>query len=177
LKPVLALAAAAAVAFGCASAPESRTTSTAAAASSAAPVAAPSAAAPMAAAKTGCVPPPKDLVVKELEPGSGDSARFRTAVLVGYTGWLYDGCKPDFKGEQFDTSVGRSTPFGFMVGTGKVIKGWDEGIIGMKEKGKRLLVIPADKAYGAAGAPGGKIPPNSTLVFEVELNKIIQHAP
>jgi FKBP-type peptidyl-prolyl cis-trans isomerase len=178
LKQVLALAAAAAVAFGCATAQESRTPSAASASSAPAPVAAaPAAPAPVGAPQTECVPPPKDLVVKELDPGSGDSARFRTAVHVGYTGWLYDGCKPDFKGEQFDSSVGRATPFGFMVGVGKVIRGWDEGIIGMKEKGKRLLIIPPDKAYGAAGAAGGKIPPNSTLVFEVDLNKIIQHAP
>jgi FKBP-type peptidyl-prolyl cis-trans isomerase FkpA len=167
LKQVLALAAAAAVAIGCATAQEPRPT----------PPPSAAAPAPVAAAKTDCAAPPRELVVKELAPGAGDAARFRTAVMVSYTGWLYDGCKADLKGEQFDTSVGRATPFGFMVGTGRVIKGWDEGIIGMKENGKRLLIIPADKAYGAAGAPGGKIPPHSTLVFEVELNKILQHAP
>ena len=133
--------------------------------------------APKADDKAGCVPPPKELVVKELEPGSGDRVVIaNSAVLVTYTGWLYDGCAKDLKGEQFDTSVGRSTPFGFMVGVGKVIKGWDEGILGMKEKeAKRLLVIPPDKAYGDRGAPGGKIPPNSTLVFEVQTIQIVYY--
>jgi FKBP-type peptidyl-prolyl cis-trans isomerase FkpA len=137
------------------------------------PAPAPVAMAPAASAK--CVPPPTDLVVKDLEPGKGDSARFRTAVLVDYTGWLYDGCKPDFKGAEFDSSSGRQ-PLSFMVGVGRVIRGWDEGVIGMKEGGKRLLIIPADKAYGSSGAPGGKIPPNSALVFEVRLDHIILQA-
>ena len=133
--------------------------------------------APKAADKTGCAPPPKEMVVKELKAGTGDRVVVpNSAVLVSYTGWLYDGCAKDLKGEQFDTSVGRTTPFGFMVGVGKVIKGWDEGIVGMKEKeAKRLLVIPPDKAYGDKGAPGGKIPPNSTLVFEVETLQIVYY--
>jgi len=121
---------------------------------------------------TACAPAPKELVKKDLDAGSGDSARFRSAVIVSYTGWLYDGCKPDLKGEQFDTSVGRSTPFGFVVGAGRVIKGWDEGLVGMKEHGRRLLVIPPDKAYGER-AVGPVIKPNSTLVFEVELLRIL----
>jgi FKBP-type peptidyl-prolyl cis-trans isomerase len=122
-----------------------------------------------------CVPPPTEMVVKDLQPGTGDAARFRSAVLVAYTGWLYDGCAPDFKGEMFDTSTGKPS-ISFMVGAGRVIRGWDEGLIGLKEGGKRLLIIPPDKAYGAGGAPGGKIPPNSTLVFEVALEKIIMQA-
>jgi FKBP-type peptidyl-prolyl cis-trans isomerase len=126
-------------------------------------------------ATVGCAPPPSELVVKDLEGGSGESVRFRSAVLVNYTGWLYDGCKSDLKGEQFDSSVGRSVPFGFMVGAGKVIKGWDEGLVGMKEHGKRLLVIPPGKAYGER-AVGPVIKPNSTLVFEVELVRIIGQA-
>jgi FKBP-type peptidyl-prolyl cis-trans isomerase len=93
-------------------------------------------------------------------------------VLVGYTGWVYDGCKPDFKGTEFDSSRGRPAPFGLTVGAGQVIKGWDEGLMGMKEKGKRLLVIPPDKAYGAR-SPTPSIPANSTLVFEVELVQIV----
>lgn len=119
-----------------------------------------------------CIPPPKDLVVKDIEEGTGQTVRFRSAVLVGYTGWVYDGCKPDFKGKQFDSSYDRPTPFGLTVGAGRVIKGWDEGLMGMKEKGKRLLIIPPDKAYGAR-SPSPAIPPNSTLVFEVELVQII----
>jgi FKBP-type peptidyl-prolyl cis-trans isomerase len=123
-------------------------------------------------AKAACAPPPTELVKKDLDAGSGDAARFRSAVIVSYTGWLYDGCKPGLKGEQFDTSVGRSTPFGLVLGAGRVIKGWDEGLIGMKEHGRRLLVIPPDKAYGER-AVGPIIKPNSTLVFEVELLKIL----
>ena len=126
-----------------------------------------------APAPAACAPAPKELTKKELAPGTGDPIATRTAVLVGYTGWLYDGCKADLKGAQFDTSVGRATPFGLVVGGGRVIKGWDEGLVGMKEGGKRLLVIPPDKAYGEKGA-GDKIPPNSTLVFEVELIKVLQ---
>ena len=119
-----------------------------------------------------CPPPPKELVTKDLEKGEGEAVAFRTAVQVSYTGWLYDGCAKDLKGEKFDTSDGRVTPFGFMVGAGRVIKGWDEGLIGIQKGGKRLLVIPADKAYGAR-SPTPKIPPNSALVFEVTLTNIL----
>jgi FKBP-type peptidyl-prolyl cis-trans isomerase FkpA len=121
------------------------------------------------AAPAKCATPPKDLVITEVAPGKGDAAAFKSAVLVQYTGWLYDGCAKDLKGEMFDTSQGRPTPFGFLVGTGKVIKGWDEGVIGMKVGGKRTLVIPPDKAYGERSVGGGKIPASSTLVFDVEL--------
>jgi len=124
-----------------------------------------------APAPVACAVPPSDLVTRDLVPGTGDTARFRSAVLVNYTGWLYDGCKTDLKGAEFDTSVGRPTPFGFIVGAGRVIRGWDRGVIGMKEGGKRLLVIPASLAYGERGV--GKIPPNSVLVFEVTLEKIV----
>ena len=157
-KLALALAAAA-LAAGCAQTPESR------------PVAA-------AAAAPACKPPPKELEVKDIEPGRGeDRARFRSAVLVSYTGWLYDGCKPDLKGEMFDTNTNKPMPvMSLMVGAGRVIKGWDEGLVGMKEGGKRLLIIPPDKAYGA-NSPTPKIPPNSTLVFEVVMAKLVAHAP
>ncbi|HZZ91662.1 MAG TPA: FKBP-type peptidyl-prolyl cis-trans isomerase [Usitatibacter sp.] len=164
MNKALAWAALALAAGGCAGTDTKTTASQPAPAASAA-----------TAASTNCVPPPADLVVKDLEPGKGDTARFRTAVLVDYTGWLYDGCKPDFKGAEFDSSSGRQ-PLSFMVGVGRVIRGWDEGLLGMKEGGKRLLIIPADKAYGAGGAPGGKIPPNSALVFEVTLQHIIMQA-
>ncbi len=122
---------------------------------------------PVAATKGDCTPPPKELVVKDLEKGTGDAVVTRSAVLVGYTGWLYEPCSKDHKGEQFDSSEGRPTPFGFVVGAGRVIKGWDEGLVGMQKGGKRLLVIPPDKAYGEKGR--GKIPASSTLVFEVAL--------
>jgi len=124
------------------------------------------------AADKGCVPPPKELVTKDIEKGTGEEVAFRSAVAVGYTGWVYDGCAKDLKGEKFDSSDGRPTPFGFMVGAGRVIKGWDEGLIGMQKGGKRLLVIPPDKAYGER-SPTAKIPPNSTLVFEVTMQSIL----
>lgn len=129
---------------------------------------------PVAAPKA-CAPAPSELVVKDLAPGSGKALGFRTAANVFYTGWLYDGCKPDFKGKQFDSNVGK-VPFPLMVGVGRVIKGWDEGVVGMKEKGRRLLIIPPNKAYGAREFPDGRIPPNSTLVFEIEVVNIV-HQP
>ncbi|HLX21893.1 MAG TPA: FKBP-type peptidyl-prolyl cis-trans isomerase [Usitatibacter sp.] len=127
--------------------------------------------------KAGCVAAPKELVVKDTKVGPGAEVVFRTPILVSYTGWLYDPCKPDHKGEMFDTSAGRATPFGFIVGAGRVIKGWDEGLIGMHEDGQRTLVIPPDKAYGEKGTPNGKIPPNSTLVFDVTLLKVLNSTP
>lgn len=130
-----------------------------------------------AAAQTGGVAAPapaevQDLVIKDTKVGEGRAAEKGKAVLVHYTGWLYDPKAPDQKGAQFDTSAGRSAPFGFIIGVGRVIKGWDEGVPGMKEGGKRTLVIPPAKAYGDKGA-GGKIPPNATLLFEVELVKVV----
>jgi FKBP-type peptidyl-prolyl cis-trans isomerase FkpA len=122
------------------------------------------------AQRAGCEPAPKELVVKDLEPGKGRVVGFRTAVLVVYTGWLYDPCAPDHKGVEFDSNSGQRVPLGFMVGAGRVIKGWEEGLIGMVEGGKRQLVIPPDKAYGERSV--GKIPPNATLVFDVNLVQI-----
>lgn len=116
----------------------------------------------------------KELVKQDLSvPPEGKVAEQGKAVLVNYTGWLYDPKAKDQKGEQFDTSVGRPTPFGFVIGAGRVIKGWDEGVPGMREGGKRRLIIPAAMAYGERGAGNGKIPPNATLLFEVELIKIL----
>ena len=124
-------------------------------------------------AKAACAPAPKELVTKDLKKGDGPLVAFRSAILVSYTGWLYDECAPDHKGAKFDSSEGRATPLGFIVGAGRVIKGWDEGLIGTQENTDRLLIIPPDKGYGASAAPGGKIPPNSTLVFEVTVLKIL----
>ena len=165
MRALLALAFAGAFAFGCA-APETEKVATQDSARAVAPVA------PAAPPAATCAPPPADLVVKDITPGTGQAVRFRSAVLVGYTGWVYDGCKPDFKGKEFDSSRDRPAPFGFTVGAGRVIKGWDEGLMGMKEKGKRLLIIPAAKAYGER-SPTPAIPPNSALVFEVELIQIV----
>jgi FKBP-type peptidyl-prolyl cis-trans isomerase FkpA len=129
-------------------------------------------------AKAQCTPAPTELVKKDIAPGKGDKTiEFKTPIHVSYTGWLYDGCAKDFKGEKFDSSEGRVTPFGFLVGVGKVIKGWDEGLLGMKEGGKRTLIIPSNLAYGPAGAGGGRIPPNATLVFDVEIIDIITGTP
>ena len=119
-----------------------------------------------------CKPPPKELVMRDLAPGEGKTIGPRSGALVWYTGWVYDGCKPDLKGAQFDSNRDGKVPFSLLVGTGKVIKGWDEGLLGMKEKGKRLLIIPPEKAYGAREVAGGKIPANSTLVFEVEVIQV-----
>jgi FKBP-type peptidyl-prolyl cis-trans isomerase FkpA len=104
------------------------------------------------------------LQFEELVEGIGEEARAGNSVEVHYTGWLTDGTK-------FDSSLDRRSPFAFQLGAGRVIKGWDEGVAGMKVGGKRKLHIPANLGYGARGA-GGVIPPNADLVFEVELLKI-----
>jgi FKBP-type peptidyl-prolyl cis-trans isomerase len=124
-------------------------------------------------AKAPCVATPQQIAAKDIAPGSGEPVVTGSELLVAYTGWLFEGCAPDQQGKQFDTSKNRVTPFGFVLGAGRVIKGWDEGVVGMREGGKRVLWIPADKAYGVKGTPDGSIPPNSALVFEIELLKVI----
>lgn len=104
---------------------------------------------------------PSGLKYTDLETGQGEEARAGKTVDVHYTGWLENGTK-------FDSSLDRGRPFSFRLGGGQVIRGWDEGVAGMKVGGKRRLTIPADLGYGARGA-GGVIPPNATLIFEVEL--------
>jgi FKBP-type peptidyl-prolyl cis-trans isomerase FkpA len=100
--------------------------------------------------------------------GTGREAEPGFNVTVHYTGWLYDAKAEDKKGVKFDSSVDRGQPFNFFLGGGQVIQGWDEGFAGMKVGGKRTLIIPSEMGYGARGA-GGAIPPNATLVFDVEL--------
>jgi len=100
--------------------------------------------------------------------GTGTEAAAGGGVTVHYTGWLYDETKPDHKGRKFDSSRDRNEPFDFRLGAGEVIRGWDEGVAGMKVGGQRTLTIPPDMGYGARGA-GGVIPPNATLIFDVEL--------
>ncbi len=101
-------------------------------------------------------------------PGTGAEATRGAHVSVHYTGWLFDDAASGNRGAKFDSSKDRNDPFDFPLGAGHVIKGWDEGVQGMKVGGTRVLVIPPELGYGARGA-GGVIPPNATLVFEVEL--------
>ena len=103
-----------------------------------------------------------------LKPGSGAAVAGGQIAVVQYTGWLYDSAASDNKGKQFDSSRTGREPFKFPVGTGSVIKGWDQGVAGMKIGETRRLIIPPDLAYGDSGT-GGVIPPGATLVFDVEL--------
>lgn len=106
--------------------------------------------------------------IVDLQPGAGASVAAGQTAVVQYTGWLYETSAPDKKGKEFDSSSKGGQPFRFAVGGGQVIKGWDQGVLGMKVGGRRRLTIPSDLAYGDAGA-GGVIPPGATLVFDVEL--------
>ncbi len=108
------------------------------------------------------------LIQTDLVIGNGAEAVKGKTVSVHYTGWLYDDDAPDNKGVKFDSSYDRGTLFDFPLGAGRVIKGWDRGVAGMRVGGKRALVIPSNLAYGERGA-GRLIPANATLVFEVEL--------
>ena len=101
-------------------------------------------------------------------PGTGAEAAAGQRVTVHYTGWLHDPTAANGRGKKFDSSKDRGDPFRFHLGAGQVIAGWDEGVQGMKVGGTRVLLIPAELGYGERGA-GGVIPPNATLVFEVDL--------
>ena len=109
-----------------------------------------------------------DLKLIDQKIGSGKEAVKGKAAVVHYTGWLYDPQSAEMKGKKFDSSRDRNQPFSFPLGAGRVIKGWDQGVAGMKVGGKRTLIIPAAMAYGPRGA-GGVIPPDSPLIFDVEL--------
>ena len=108
------------------------------------------------------------LQITDTTVGTGAEAVKGKTVVVHYTGWLYDPAASNNRGKKFDSSVDRGQPFTFPLGAGRVIKGWDEGVAGMKVGGKRTLVIPPGMAYGSRGA-GGVIPPDATLLFDVEL--------
>jgi FKBP-type peptidyl-prolyl cis-trans isomerase FkpA len=127
-------------------------------------------AAPAAAASAAASAPlvvGSNLIKIDTVVGTGAEALGGNLVEVHYTGWLYDPKAPNMHGKQFDSSVGRA-PFTFPLGGGRVIKGWDQGVSGMKVGGKRTLIIPGTLGYGSRGA-GSDIPPNATLVFDVEL--------
>lgn len=109
-----------------------------------------------------------DLIKIDHKLGDGATATSGQRVTVHYTGWLYDAKAADQKGKKFDSSRDRNDPFSFNLGAGQVIRGWDEGVAGMKIGGQRTLLIPPQMGYGSHGA-GGVIPPNATLVFDVEL--------
>jgi FKBP-type peptidyl-prolyl cis-trans isomerase FkpA len=104
----------------------------------------------------------------ELKAGTGDPVTAGKIAVVQYTGWLYEASAKDNKGKQFDSSRATGQPFRFPVGSGQVIKGWDQGVLGMKVGESRRLIIPADLAYGDGGA-GNVIPPGATLVFDIDL--------
>lgn len=104
----------------------------------------------------------------DVKIGTGATAMSGQSVSVHYTGWLYDPTSADKRGEEFDSSRNRGKPFSFPLGGGRVIKGWDKGVAGMKVGGQRTLIIPPEMAYGSRGA-GSKIPANATLIFDVEL--------
>ena len=108
---------------------------------------------------------PSGLQYDDIAPGTGATAQSGAQVKVHYTGWLW---KDGATGAKFDSSKDRGQPFSFALGAGQVIRGWDEGVAGMKVGGTRQLLIPPELGYGARGA-GGVIPPNATLLFEVEL--------
>ena len=108
------------------------------------------------------------LIKKDSKVGTGGEATTGKLVDVHYTGWLYDPAAPNNKGTKFDSSRDRGQKFSFPLGAGRVIQGWDQGVVGMKIGGQRTLIIPAELGYGARGA-GGAIPPNAALIFDVEL--------
>ena len=124
---------------------------------------------PAAAPAPPAVPAEPAVLVTDVVAGIGDEALPGMVVIVHYTGWLYDPAAADHRGRKFDSSRDRGQPFSFHLGAGRVIRGWEQGIPGMKVGGTRRLVIPPGLAYGPRGAGDGVIPPNATLLFEVEL--------
>jgi peptidylprolyl isomerase len=112
---------------------------------------------------------PSGLQTKDIKIGTGASPKPGQICVMHYTGWLYQN---GVKGKKFDSSIDRGQPFEFAIGQRQVIAGWDQGVATMKAGGKRMLIIPPELAYGARGAGGGLIPPNATLMFEVELLEV-----
>jgi FKBP-type peptidyl-prolyl cis-trans isomerase FkpA len=120
---------------------------------------------------TASAPAVSSLQSVVLKPGDGPAITAGQMAVMQYTGWLYETSAPDHKGKKFDSSLDSGKPFSFPLGAGSVIKGWDQGVLGMQVGESRRLIIPPDLAYGESGA-GGVIPPGATLVFDVELVKI-----
>jgi FKBP-type peptidyl-prolyl cis-trans isomerase FkpA len=123
------------------------------------------------AAPAAAVAPPTELQKIDILKGTGEGISQGQVAVVHYTGWLYEPTAAEQKGEKFDSSRDRGQPFSFTIGHGDVIKGWDEGVQGMQPGGQRRLVIPPALGYGEVGAQN-VIPPNATLVFEIELLEI-----
>ncbi len=126
----------------------------------------PEAAAPVVVGSATPGPAAEQLIVTDVKVGTGREAVAGQTVRVNYTGWLYRPLAKNQRGRKFDSSIGRE-PLEFALGKGRVIKGWDQGVAGMKIGGKRTLIIPAELAYGSRAM--GDIPPNSALIFDVEL--------
>ena len=123
------------------------------------------------ASAPAATPAPTELVITDLTEGQGDGVQAGQTAVVHYTGWLFDPTASENKGQKFDSSLDRNEPFPVVLGASQVIAGWEQGVPGMKVGGKRRLTIPPHLAYGESGA-GGVIPPNATLVFDVELVRI-----
>ena len=124
---------------------------------------------PVAAQKADNAATSSGLQIKDIQVGTGSSPKPGQICVMHYTGWLYQN---GVKGKKFDSSVDRGEPFEFTIGQRQVISGWDQGVATMKTGGKRTLIIPPELAYGARGAGGGLIPPNATLMFDVELLQV-----
>jgi FKBP-type peptidyl-prolyl cis-trans isomerase FkpA len=134
------------------------------------PEAAPAApAAPLVVGSATPGPAAEQLIITDTKVGTGTEATVGATVYMHYSGWLYRPLAKNMHGKMFDSSIARGEPLDFVLGAGRVIKGWDQGIIGMKVGGKRTLIIPSELAYGARPTPGSGIPPNSALIFDVEL--------
>ncbi len=133
----------------------------------AAPAAAPAEPVVVGSATPG--PAAEQLIITDTKIGTGKEATVGATVFMHYSGWLYRPLAKNMHGKLFDSSIPRGEPLDFVLGAGRVIKGWDQGIKGMKVGGKRTLIIPSELAYGSRPSPGSNIPPNSALIFDVEL--------
>jgi FKBP-type peptidyl-prolyl cis-trans isomerase FkpA len=127
------------------------------------------AAAPVVVGSATPGPAAEQLIITDTVVGTGKEATVGATVYMHYSGWLYRPLAKQMHGKLFDSSIPRGEPLDFVLGAGRVIKGWDQGIKGMKVGGKRTLIIPSELAYGSRPSPGSNIPPNSALIFDVEL--------